>query len=155
MTASLSIGIDPGTKTGWAVLTPDGAALCSGTWLLASRKGDGAGMRFVRFERLFRELLDAYPGAPVAYELVARHIGTDAAHVYGGLTAHIMRICEESSRPYAGIPVGTIKRNATGKGNASKDAMCQAAITRWQLPAVEEDQADALWVADALREGLA
>jgi Holliday junction resolvasome RuvABC endonuclease subunit len=43
-----------------------------------------------------------------------------------------------------------VKAHATGKGNASKDAMVLAAATRWGVTATE-DEADALWIADALR----
>jgi ABC-type sugar transport system ATPase subunit len=51
--------------------------------------------------------------------------------------------------PYEGVPVGTIKRHATGKGNADKDAMIAAARARGFSPA-DDNEADAiallLWV---------
>lgn len=150
------IGIDPGTRTGWAVLAADGACLASGTWALDNRKGDGAGMRYLRFGRLFRELLAAFPGSMVGYELVARHVGTDAAHVYGGLVAQLMCACEELVVPYSGIAVGTVKKHATGKGNANKGVMVFAAMDRWpHAPVMDDNEADSLWIADALREGKA
>jgi len=43
--------------------------------------------------------------------------------------------------PYEGVPVGTIKRHATGKGNADKDAMIAAA--RGFSPA-DDNEADAI-----------
>lgn len=154
----VAIGIDPGTRCGWAVLDQEGGWIRGvGTWQLDNRRGDGAGMRYLRFERLLRELLGAYEG-PVAYELVAGHKGTEAAQIYGGIVAHITRVCEELGRPYAGIPVATIKRHATGKGNANKEAMIDRARARWGLetcPGNDDNQADALFVASALREGLA
>jgi Holliday junction resolvasome RuvABC endonuclease subunit len=45
--------------------------------------------------------------------------------------------------PYAGVPVGTIKRHATGKGNANKDAMMAAARARGFSPA-DDNEADAI-----------
>ena len=148
------IGIDPATACGWAVLAADGSRLASGVWNLASRRHEGGGMRYVRARTALLALLDAYPDAVLGYEEVARHAGTTAAHVYGGLVAVITSVCEERGVPYSGQPVGSVKRQATGKGTASKEAMIGAALARWG--AVDDDnEADALWVADLLRAGLA
>jgi len=151
------IGIDPGTSCGWAVLSAAGGRIGSGTWDCSTRRGEGAGFRFVRFERCLRELLGAHPGAQLAYEEVRRHAGTDAAHVYGGLRSHILRVCEELGVPYCPVPVGTVKKAATGKGNADKNAMVSAARARWGAPdrAKDDDEADALFIAECLRGGFA
>lgn len=157
------IGIDPGTKCGWAVLDEQGVRLASGTWDISPRRHEGGGMRFVRLDRYLSELLDTYDGwhrsgehrALLAYEEVRRHLGTDAAQIYGGIVATVTRICEGQQLPYQGIPVATVKRRATGKGNASKGEVNDAAARRWGLVPVGEDEADALWIADSLREGLA
>ena len=146
------LGIDPGSACGWAVLDSDGSRVASGTWKLDNRRGDGAGMRYVRLERLVRELLEAYDG-PLAYELVAAHKGTQAAHIYGGIVATITRVCEDVGRAYAGVGVGTIKKVATGKGNANKEAMMLAAQKRWPDYAGDDNEADSLWVAECLRTG--
>ena len=45
--------------------------------------------------------------------------------------------------PYQGVPVGTIKRHATGKGNAPKEAMIAAARGRGFSPA-DDNEADAI-----------
>lgn len=110
-------------------------------------------MRYLRLRRLLGELLDAYPGAIVGYEEVRRHIGTDAAHIYGGIVAVIASECESRSVPYQGVPVATAKRTATGKGNADKAAMLAAARARFGK-VESEDEADALWIAVAGEEGL-
>jgi len=44
---------------------------------------------------------------------------------------------------YQGVPVGTIKRHATGKGNAPKQAMIDAARARGFSPA-DDNEADAI-----------
>ncbi len=51
---------------------------------------------------------------------IRRHLGTDAAHCYGGFLAVLSAWCEENNIPYQGVNVKTIKRFITGKGNASK-----------------------------------
>mgnify|MGYP001613368944 CR=1 FL=1 len=156
MIGEMFIGIDPGTHCGWAVLDPAGSVRGAGTWHLDNRAGDGAGMRYLRFERLLRELLATFPHGPVAYELVSAHKGADAAHVYGGLVAIVTRLCEELARPYTGAAVGTVKKYATGKGNSNKVAMMDAAAERWAPNGHERDdnEADALWIAEVLRLGL-
>ena len=72
-----------------------------------------------------------------------RHAGTDAAHIYGGFLATLTAWCERESVAYQGVPVGTIKRFATGKGNAPKDAMIAAVRARGFSPA-DDNEADAI-----------
>ena len=45
--------------------------------------------------------------------------------------------------PYQGVPVGTIKRHATGRGNADKAAMMAAARSRGFSP-TDDNEADAI-----------
>jgi hypothetical protein len=45
--------------------------------------------------------------------------------------------------PYQGVPVGTIKIHATGKGNAPKEAMVAAARARGFSPS-DDNEADAI-----------
>jgi hypothetical protein len=66
--------------------------------------------------------------------------------------AHLSAWCEERAIAYQGVPVGTIKRYATGKGNADKAAMIAAMRARGFAP-VDDNEADALalllWATDA------
>jgi Holliday junction resolvasome RuvABC endonuclease subunit len=140
------LAIDPGTKCGWAA-NLDGV-IVSGTWNLKGGRFDGAGMRFVRLEECLCEFAKV---ERVCFEEVRRHLGTDAAHIYGGITAVIMAFCERRGIPYEGIPVGTIKKHATGKGNADKAKMTETARERWPDQNIKDDnQADALWLLDVV-----
>lgn len=145
------IGIDPGTACGWGVVDGDGNRLASGVWDLSSRRHEGGGMRYVRARRAFAELLKTFKPEAVGYEEVRRHRGVSAAHVYGGIVAVIVSECEEAGVPYAGQPVGTVKKLATGKGNANKAAMIAAAEERWDVQMADDNEADALWVAESVR----
>ena len=150
------IGIDPGTACGWAILDSNGNRIASGTWDLRPRRHEGGGMRYLRARQYVEALLATPAGVrALAYEEVRRHAGTDAAHVYGGIVAMIAAVCEERKTPYMAIPVGTVKKHATGKGNASKDEMVAAATARWTHATVDDNEADALWIASALRAELA
>ncbi|HSG55389.1 MAG TPA: hypothetical protein VLA45_08030 [Paracoccaceae bacterium] len=137
------LAIDLGTTTGWALRTPDGL-ITSGTVNFRPSRYDGGGMRYLRFQNWLSEL-DRLSGpiATVFYEEVRRHAGTDAAHVFGGLMATLTAWSEMRGVPYAGVPVGTIKKFATGKGNAPKQAMIAAAQARGFRPA-DDNEADAI-----------
>lgn len=153
------VGIDPGTSCGWALLDEGGHRIASGTWDLKARRHEGGGMRYLRARRMLMALLDGVTDDVVlAYEEVRRHRGVDAAHVYGGIVAHLAAVCEERGVPFRGMPVGTVKKAATGKGNADKDAMMRAAGSEWAaagwLAPETDDEADALWVAETLRREL-
>jgi Holliday junction resolvasome RuvABC endonuclease subunit len=112
-------------------------------------------MRFVKFRNSFANLIDTCRPDLVAYEEVRRHMGTDAAHIYGGIISHIQTICLERGINYTAIPVATVKRVATGKGNADKDAMLAAARARWGNHITNDNEADALWILEAARQEVA
>ena len=86
------------------------------------------------------------PIGAVYFEEVRRHLGTDAAHIYGGLLGVVTAWCEEHEIPYQGVPVGEIKKHATGKGNADKGAMIAAAKARGHQPG-DDNEADAIAIA--------
>lgn len=134
-----TLALDLGTSTGWALRRPDGIIL-SGTAAFKPGRYEGGGMRFLRFAQ-WLDGLDK--PSEVYFEEVRRHRGVDAAHVYGGLLAHLTAWCEARSIPYAGVPVGTIKAHATGKGNASKEMMIAAMRAKGFNPA-DDNEADAL-----------
>jgi Holliday junction resolvasome RuvABC endonuclease subunit len=100
-------------------------------------------MRFLRFRSWLDKLYSSYPVDVLYYEEVRRHIGVDAAHAYGGFMAHLQAWAESNQVPYAGVPVGTIKKYATGKGNANKEAVMVAMVGKGHKP-VDDNEADAL-----------
>jgi Holliday junction resolvasome RuvABC endonuclease subunit len=137
------LALDLGTHTGWALLNLDGT-ITSGTEHFKPQRFEGGGMRFLRFKRWLAELLTASGSINAVYfEEVRRHAGVDAAHAYGGFMGHLTAWCELHNIPYQGVPVGTIKKHATGKGNAGKDDMISSARQRGHDPA-DDNEADAL-----------
>jgi hypothetical protein len=147
------LALDLGTTTGWAMLC-DGT-ITSGSQSFKPQRFEGGGMRFLKFKRWLAETrycaewgIDA-----VYFEEVRRHAGVDAAHAYGGFLAHLTAWCEHHQIPYQGVPVGTIKKHATGKGNASKEDMLDAAKLRG-FDAEDDNEADALALLDwAMSQG--
>jgi crossover junction endodeoxyribonuclease RuvC len=143
------LGIDPGTACGWALVATDGSGLAqvegSGTWDLAPSSGTkhpGA-----RYQRLLDHVQDLVRTVDVvAYELVHRHQGTIAAHVWGGLVGVLLLAAADADRRVLPVHYAAVKQRATGKGNASKGQM-QAAATALLGREVPPDEADALFVA--------
>ena len=137
------LALDLGTATGWALRDHTGL-ITSGTASFRPGRFDGGGMRYLRFTNWLSEI-DRLSGPinAIWFEEVRRHAGTDAAHVYGGLMATLTAWAELRGVPYQGVPVGSIKKHATGKGNAPKEAMIAAAHGRGFNPA-DDNEADAI-----------
>lgn len=145
------LSLDLGTTTGWAMQLA-GGVIESGTTSFRPSRYDGGGMRYLRFRGWLASVAaDAAGIEAIYFEEVRRHIGTDAAHLYGGFLAMLTAWCEQNSIPYEGVPVGTIKRHVTGKGNADKTAVVEAIRARGFKPA-DDNEADAiailLWAID-------
>ena len=146
------LALDLGTVTGWALRHPDGA-ITSGTVSFRPDRFEGGGMRYLRFKHWLTEVKSTTGGIDAVYlEEVRRHAGTTAAHIYGGFLAHATAWCEHHGIAYQGVPVGTIKRHVTGKGNAPKQAVIDAVRERGFNPA-DDNEADAialvLWALEA------
>jgi Holliday junction resolvasome RuvABC endonuclease subunit len=140
--SSAILALDLGTTTGWASLI--GGIVQSGTVSFRPSRYDGGGRRYLRFQRWLETLAHETGGlGTVFFEEVRRHAGTDAAHLYGGFLATLSSWCERKQVAYQGVPVGTIKRFATGKGNAGKDAVLTAIRMRGYQPA-DDNEADAI-----------
>ncbi|WP_298219956.1 hypothetical protein [Halothiobacillus sp.] len=147
------LALDLGTHTGWALRHLDGS-ITSGTEHFKPQRFEGGGMRYLRFRRWLTEIKQAAGDIDAVYfEEVRRHAGVDAAHAYGGFLATLTAWCEHHNIPYQGVPVGTIKKHATGKGNAGKDEVI-AAMRAKGHPVTDDNEADALallhWAVDSM-----
>ena len=148
------LALDLGTKTGWAMQS---LSRVSGTVDFKNSRFEGGGMRYLKFNRWLDDMLHLAGSIDAIYfEEVRRHLGVDAAHAYGGFLAHLTAWCEQHAIPYQGVPVGTIKRHATGKGNANK-AMVMAVMRQRGFNPADDNEADAqallLWALDSRNHG--
>lgn len=136
------LAIDPGTKCGFAT-SPEQ----SGVWDLKTKRFESSGMRYVNLENALSRTCKSVGVDVVVFEEVRRHQGVSAAHVYGGFVAVIQTYCEKHNIQYTAVPVGTLKKFATGRGNANKDLMVAAAQNKWpHVDIVDDNHADALWI---------
>ena len=142
-TTPVILALDLGQRTGWAVRNRDGA-IASGVQEFRPGRFEGGGMIWLRFRAWLREVDETSGGVGVVvFEEVRRHLGTAAAHAYGGYLAHLTAWAEANRIPYQGVPVGTIKRHVTGKGNADKQAVIEA-VRRLGFAPADDNEADAL-----------
>lgn len=145
------LALDLGTKTGWAL--DNAGAIVSGTQDLRPKRFESTAMRYLRFTAWLDEVHALSGLTHIGFEEVRAHKGVDAAHVYGGLMAHLQTWVETRGLPLEPFPVGAIKRAWTGKGNANKDAMIAEARRRGFEPG-DDNEADALAILSMMRGGL-
>jgi len=144
---SIIVALDLGTTTGWATCDLSGN-ITSGTASFKTGRFEVGGIPFLRFKRWLTDL-KATLGAidAIYFEEVRAHKGVDAAHKYGGFVAHLTAWCEHHQIPYSGIPVGTIKKHITGKGNAPKDSVIISVKNKGFSP-IDDNEADSLALLD-------
>lgn len=130
------LALDPATKCGWAM----GPVLC-GTWDLSVKRDESGGMRLIRFRAKLAELLEKNPFQLLVYE-AARNA---APKMQGALViqATIQGVLQlwavDNNVEIRGYSPSEIKKFATGKGNAGKAQMMEAAAARWPYAAWTKD----------------
>lgn len=138
------LAIDQATKSGWC--SPNG----SGVWDLTPNRGESIGMRNVRFRAKLKELIELEDIEMVCYERPAgRH--KSSLVVAGELISIIKLVCEDMGVEYGCYSASEIKKYATGKGNANKDAMIQSA-ERYGVEIIDDNHADALHLWNMVNE---
>ena len=147
------LALDPATSCGFAVLS--GNEIISGTWDLSIRRDESAGMRLLRLKGKLNEIQKASPLDLLVFE-AARNAGPrmqGALVVQSELQGIIKAWGEEHEIPYRGYSPTAVKKHATGKGNANKQAMIDAAKKKFG-EIKDDNQADALWILDLARSEL-
>lgn len=135
------LALDLGTKTGWAT------EFHSGVWDLKLSKFDSAIIRLVKFRQHIQGSCEVSQISEVVFEEVRMHRAIDAAHLYSAFLTVLQLHCYDNGIRYRGVPVGTIKKYATGKGNAKKDAMILAANKFYpSINIIDDNHADALCI---------
>ena len=70
----------------------------------------------------------------------------NTAHQLGELGGVIRLALWEAGIPYVDVPPSTLKKYATGRGNAGKEEVLAAAIRRLGYQGHDNNEADALWL---------
>lgn len=133
------LALDIATKTGWATTT------ASGVWDLAPKKDESKGMALIRFKAKLTEIVKAEEINLVVFE---RPAGMHVSSVISQSEKHgvLKLFCEENSIEYKAYSASEIKRFATGKGNAGKPLMIQAARDKYGIEPIDDNHADSLHI---------
>lgn len=126
--------LDLATRTGWSALARTGD-FSTGVQEWNARTGETNGIRFERFRGWLRMKLDSLgfvAGDVVAYEEPIVH-GRGSDQIRRALGFVSMLELEATDRKLELLPVPntTLKKHATGRGDALKPDMIRAAIARW------------------------
>lgn len=112
--------------------------------------------RYRGVERLadVAEWLDGRLGVPGMYGMVVLEgysfASKGRAVVSMGELGGVVRLwLYDHAQPFAEIPPSCRAKLATGKGNASKDAVLVEAVKRLAYPGSDHNEADALWLLQA------
>jgi Holliday junction resolvasome RuvABC endonuclease subunit len=139
------LGLDLGTNCGYSysyvtegqLIIPEKLDMHIGQWDLSAGPYDSGALRFVRL----RQFLSVLKPDVVAFEdvrytpsekltkfnmhsIIAR--AATSCEFFGALKATVCTWAQENGVPCGSFPIGTIKRRATGKGNANKSDMIVA-----------------------------
>jgi hypothetical protein len=143
------LALDLSTKTGWAHTNG-----LSGVQDFTPRRGDSPGMRWLEARAWLNRVLDSAPADVVVYEQ-AHHRGGAPTHVAHALIAQAEAVAAERGIQITNRHTATIKKHATGKGNADKGRMLAAAREKWSDRTIQDDnEADALWLLDLVTRDL-
>lgn len=130
------LALDIATKTGWCNDTS------SGVWDFSVKRGESIGMRLIRFRAKVQEMINLERPDVIVYELPAG-LFKASIMVASEMIGVLKTLCEDNNIEYAHESATEIKKFATGKGNAKKEAMIQAAKDLG-IQVIDDNHADAI-----------
>lgn len=139
------LGLDCATHTGWA-LVEGGKVIRSGVKDFTKKRGEDNGWMFLHFSEWLSGLLKENRVGVMCYEQ-AHHRGGAATEIAVGMTTRVMEQGAANHVPYTNIHTSTLKKFATGKGNADKALMVNAAAKIIGRHPISDDEADAVFIA--------
>lgn len=143
------LGIDPGTKPGFAIFDGEELAKVVSYDFARMVQMHGPVGRWLGFQMLLDEL--GGDVQRIGFEDVHWHTGVDAAHIYGAWKALVQLWCFGNNVELRMIAVGTGKRALTGRGDASHESMRNTLRRRFGV----EDRTKAADLAHAVGIALA
>lgn len=133
------LSLDVATHCGWCTET------ASGVWDFSIKRDESSGMRLIRFKSKLKEIVELEKINLITFERTSG-FHKSALIVQSELHGVLKIFCEENNIEYRAFSAGEIKKHATGKGNANKDAMIYAAKTKLNYTGNDDNEADAMWI---------
>lgn len=133
------LSLDVATKTGWATKN------AHGLWDLTIKRDESNGMKYLRFRAKLKEVCQLEDINLVTFE---RSSGMHQSSVIHQSELHgvLKLFCEESNIEYKAYSASEVKKYATGKGNAGKPLMIEAAALNYGYTGGDDNVADALHI---------
>jgi Holliday junction resolvasome RuvABC endonuclease subunit len=141
------LALDVATRTGWKTDT------AHGTWNFTPKKDESGGFRLVRFKAKLKEMCELENIDLVTFERTSG-FHKNALIVQAELHGVLKIFCEENKINYRAFSAAEIKKFATGKGNANKDAMIQAAAMKYGYSGSDDNEADAIHIYYLTKDSL-
>jgi len=139
------LAIDQASNCGWAINNQ-----IYGCWDLTTRRDEDSGMKMIRFRNKLKEICEAESVDIIVYERVAGQHKSSIIHS-SKMVAIIEVFCKDNGLNYAAFSAKEIKQYATGKGNANKEAMVNAA-KKYGYEGDNDNIADALHIWNLAQE---
>jgi Holliday junction resolvasome RuvABC endonuclease subunit len=136
------LALDLGTCTGWATNVHGRDE--SGVQTFDVKRGESPGMRYVRFNAWLGQWApDGWRPDLIVYEQTHNRGGA-ATEVAAGFATRVQEFCARHGIEHSAVHSATLKKFATGRGNAKKPEMIEAARVRFGYQGEDDDEADAL-----------
>lgn len=157
--STVVLGIDPAKRTGFALMRGK-RLLLSGSFSMPTKKKDEQrpGWRFREFRAsMFVELSRccnvAYPDV-IAIEWANNMRSGVAMAMHGWVRYELLAWADSHGVAVTTVNPTDVKVHATGDGNATKTDMMKAAAEKFRIEFGDNDEADAVWIADYARKNL-
>ena len=131
------LALDVSTYTGFCTRS------ASGVWNLSPKRDESTGMRVLRFKGKLQEVIKIEWINLIVFERAAG-FHKNALIVEAELLGVLKLVCEENKIQYRAYSPSEIKKFATGKGNAKKTQMIEAAQQKFGYIGNDDNQADAI-----------
>lgn len=131
-------------------ITATGVAWADGSWSTIGPNAKLGDKRLrVIVDHVERAIFDLPGAAPDLVVIEGPVVRSSAAVVIGMVHGAVRLYLLDNRIPYALVPPATLKKFATGKGNADKTAMAMAAYKRAGVEFDDDNQCDAWWLRQA------
>jgi len=148
------VGLDMATETGWAYLHPTryGGSFHKGSMDFKLKRGESQGVKFLLFQNWLARFFRVYIGdVPDDHRVVVcfekpHHRGGAATEILVGMRGILLTYCQDNRIETVEVPPNTLKKFATGRGNASKADMIADLEAKHSIKTDNDNIADAAWL---------
>lgn len=141
------LALDVATHCGWASGFLYMPVFDSGVWDFTPKRDESGSLRLLMLKKKLQEVYSACPIDLVVFEAHRYTVGFQRRSniaIQFELQGVVKLFCEENGVASKGYSSTDIKKFATGKGNAKKPAMIEAAVRLAKRVIEDDNEADAI-----------